>query len=284
LNAVVGVTGFFTNGALKSMGIQCALCHSTVDDGFAPGIGRRLDGWPNRDLDIGAIVALAPTLKPYTDLLGADDATVRKVLRSWGPGKFDAQLTLDGKTFRPDGKSAATLNPAAFGLAGVNQHTWTGSWGSITYWNAFVANLEMHGKGNFFDPRLSNKEQYPVAARANLGNVRASEDRITPKLAALHFYQLALPAPRPPAGSFDPTAAARGKTVFEGKAGSPAATCRRSTPSPVGTCTPPRRSASTTSRRRAHRTGAIAPRRCAACGRTPPAASITMGASPPCPP
>jgi hypothetical protein len=170
---VVGVTGFFdSQGRIVSVGIQCALCHSTVDDGFAPGIGRRLDGWPNRDLDIGAIVALAPTLKPYTDLLGADDATVRKVLRSWGPGKFDAQLTLDGKAFRPDGKAAATLNPAAFELAGVNQHTWTGSWGTVTYWNAFVANLEMHGQGTFFDPRLNNKEQYPVAAPANLGNVR----------------------------------------------------------------------------------------------------------------
>ena len=217
-NVVVGVTGFFdSQGRIMSVGIQCALCHSTVDDGFAPGIGRRLDGWPNRDLDIGAIVALSPTLKPYTDLLGSDDATVRKVLRSWGPGKFDAQLTLDGKAFRPDGKSAATLNPAAFGLAGVNQHTWTGSWGSVTYWNAFVANLEMHGKGNFFDPRLSNKEQYPVAARANLGNVRASEDRITPKLAALHFYQLAIPVPKPPEGSFDRVSADRGRAVFNGK-------------------------------------------------------------------
>ena len=217
-NVVVGVTGFFdSQGRIVSVGIQCALCHSTVDDGFAPGIGRRLDGWPNRDLDIGAIVALAPTLKPYTDLLGADDAMVRKVLKSWGPGKFDAQLTLDGKAFRPDGKSAATLNPAAFGLAGVNQHTWTGSWGSVTYWNAFVTNLEMHGQGTFFDPRLNNKEQYPVAARANLGNVRASEDRITPKLAALHFYQLAIPVPKPPEGSFDKASADRGRRVFNGK-------------------------------------------------------------------
>jgi hypothetical protein len=217
-NVVVGVTGFFdAQGRMISVGIQCALCHSTVDDAFAPGIGRRLDGWPNRDLDIGAIVALAPTLRPYTDLLGADDATVRKVLRSWGPGKFDAQLTLDGKAFRPDGKSAATLNPAAFGLAGVNQHTWTGSWGSVPYWNAFVANLEMHGKGNFFDPRLSNKEQYPVAARANLGNIRVSEDRITPKLAALHFYQLAIPVPKPPEGTFDRAGAERGRAIFNGK-------------------------------------------------------------------
>jgi hypothetical protein len=217
-NVVVGVTGFFDpQGRMVAVGIQCALCHSTVDDAFAPGIGRRLDGWPNRDLDIGAVVALAPTLKPYTDLLGADDATVRKVLRSWGPGKFDAQLTLDGKAFRPDGQPAATLNPPAFGLAGVNQHTWTGSWGTVTYWNAFVANLEMHGRGNFFDPRLNNKEQYPVAARANLGNTRVSEDRITPKLPALHFYQLAIPVPKPPEGSFDRASADRGRAIFNGK-------------------------------------------------------------------
>ena len=217
-NVVVGVTGFFDpQGRITAVGIQCALCHSTVDDAFAPGIGQRLDGWPNRDLDIGAIVALAPTVKPFVDLLGVDDATVRKVLRSWGPGKFDAQLALDGKAFRPDGKPAATLNPPAFGLAGVNQHTWTGSWGSVPYWNAFVANLEMHGKGNFFDPRLRNAEQYPVAARAKLGDVRSAEDRITPKLAGLHFYQLALPVPRPPAGSFDAASAERGRAVFNGK-------------------------------------------------------------------
>lgn len=218
-NAVVGVTGFFdAQGRITSLGIQCALCHSHVDDALAPGIGRRLDGWPNSDLNIGAIVSLAPTLKPYVDLLGVDEATVRKVLASWGPGKFDAQLALDGKAFRPDGKSAATLIPPAFGLAGVNQHTWTGSWGGVTYWNAFVANLEMHGRGNFFDPRLNNREQYPVAARAGLGNTRTPDDRITPKLAALHFYQLAMPVPKPPAGTFDQARAARGQTTFSGKA------------------------------------------------------------------
>ena len=218
-NGVVGVTGFFDpQGRITSLGIQCALCHSTVDDTLAPGIGRRLDGWPNADLDIGAIVALAPTLKPYVDLLGVDEATVRRVLASWGPGKFDAQLTLDGKAFRPDGKPAATLIPPAFGLAGVNQHTWTGSWGGVTYWNAFVANLEMHGRGNFFDPRLNNREQYPVAARAGLANKRVADDRITPKLAALHFYQLAMPVPKAPAGTFDQARTARGGTIFTGKA------------------------------------------------------------------
>ncbi len=131
LKAVVGVTGFFNRtGQLTSVGIQCALCHSTVDNSFAPGISRRLDGWPNRDLNVGAIIALAPNLTPFTSALGVDDATVRAVLHSWGPGKFDAELILDGRAFRPDGKSGATLLPAAFGLAGVNLHTYTG-WGSI---------------------------------------------------------------------------------------------------------------------------------------------------------
>ena len=100
------------------MGIQCALCHSTVDDSFAPGIGKRLDGWANRDLNVGAIVSLAPNLKPFTDLLGVDEATVKKVLASWGPGRFDALLDKDGKALRPDGKQAGTLIPPAFGLGG----------------------------------------------------------------------------------------------------------------------------------------------------------------------
>ncbi len=218
LNAVVGVTGFFdARGGLRSMGIQCSLCHSTVDDSFAPGIGRRRDGWPNRDLDVGAIVALAPDLKVATDLLGVDDATLRKVLRGWGPGKFDAAVFLDGKARRPDGKSGATLIPPAFGLAGIGTGTFTG-WGDVTYWNAFVANLEMHGKGTFFDPRLDAKEQFPVAARARMGNVRNPDDRITAKLPALQLYQLAIPAPAPPAGSFDDAAARRGKALFNDKA------------------------------------------------------------------
>src|SRR5437868_9220958 len=114
-NAVVGVTAFLnSDGTARSVGIQCALCHSTVDDSFAPGIGHRLDGWPNRDLNVGEIVALAPTLKPFADLLGVDDAGVRKVLKSWGPGKYDAELVQDGKATGPNGRSAATLLPAAF--------------------------------------------------------------------------------------------------------------------------------------------------------------------------
>ncbi len=222
LNAVVGVTGFFNEkGNLKSMGVQCALCHSNVDDAFAPGIGHRRDGWPNRDLNVGAIVALAPNLQPYADMLKTDVATVKKVLNSWGPGKYDAELNLDGKAFRPDGKTSATLLPAAFGLAGVNLHTYTG-WGTVTYWNAYVANLEMHGKGNFSDSRLDNASQFPVSARTKQGHTHNDVDLITPKLAALHMYQLSLPAPAPPAGSFDPAAANRGRMVFtdEGKCAS----------------------------------------------------------------
>jgi len=219
LNSVVGVTGVFgTDGQLKSMGIQCALCHSTVDDSFAPGIGSRLDSWPNRDLNVGAIVALAPDLTVVTNLLGVDDATARTVLKSWGPGKFDASLFIDGKAFRPDGKTAATLIPPAFGLAGVNLGTWTG-FGSTTYWNAFVANLEMHGKGTFYDPRLNDVQQFPIAVKAGSGNVSNSPDLITPKLAALHFYQLAIPAPKSPeADNAFNFPAIRGKDVFNGKA------------------------------------------------------------------
>ena len=218
LNAVVGVTGHFSSsGQMTGIGIQCALCHSTVDDAFAPGIGHRLDGWPNRDLNVGAIVALSPDLSAVNSLLGVPDATTRQVLASWGPGKFDAELFLDGKAFQPDGRSAATLIPPAFGLAGVNLHTWTG-WGSVTYWNAFVANLEMHGQGNFTDSRLNDPVQFPVAARAGFAKVRHDPDLITPKLAALHAYQLSIPAPTPPDNSFDHDAAERGDDLFSGKA------------------------------------------------------------------
>ena len=214
LNSVIGVTGFFNpDGSLKSVGIQCALCHSTVDNSLTQGIGHRLDGWANRDLNVGDIVSLAPNLQPFADLLGVDQATVRKVLQSWGSGHFDAELALDGKAFRPDGKTSAVLIPPAFGLAGVNLHTWTG-WGSVTYWNAFVANLEMHGKGTFFDPRLDNAARFPVAAEAGFGHVTNAPDVITPQLASLHFYQLGISAPTPPKGSFDEEAAKRGEAVF----------------------------------------------------------------------
>jgi hypothetical protein len=218
LDAVVGITGFFDGaGRITSMGIQCALCHSTVDDSFAPGIGHRRDGWANRDLNVGAIISLAPRLQSVATLLGTDVATVRAVLNSWGPGRFDASLLIDGKAFRPDGKSASVLIPPAFGLAGINLHTWTG-WGGVSHWNAFVANLEMHGQGTFFDPRLDDAARFPIAAREGFGHLRADEDLITPLLPALQLYQLALPAPKPPRGSFDRAAAARGETVFVGKA------------------------------------------------------------------
>ena len=215
-DAVVGVSAKRErSGGLKSIGIQCALCHSTVDNSIAPGIGRRLDGWPNRDLNVGAIIALAPDLSAVADLLQTDQKTVRAVLASWGPGKFDAQLFLDGKAFRPDGKSAATLLPAAFGLAGVNLHTYTG-WGGVSHWNAFVANLEMHGQGTFIDPRLNDAAQFPVAARAGFAEVRNDPDLITSKLPALQFYQLSIPAPTPPRGSFNERSARAGKDVFNG--------------------------------------------------------------------
>jgi hypothetical protein len=217
LNAVVGLTGKFDDaGKITSLGTQCALCHSSVDNSFAPGIGKRLDGWANRDLNVGVILSLAPNLRPFTDLLGVDEATVKKVLTSWGPGRFDAVLDKDGKAFRPDGGQAGTLIPPAFGLAGVNLHTWTG-FGSVPYWNAYVAATEMHGSGTFFDARLSDPVQYPVAARTGSWNTRGTPDLVTAKLPALHFYQLAIPAPKAPEGSFDEAAAARGKAVFEGQ-------------------------------------------------------------------
>jgi hypothetical protein len=215
-NAVVGVTAFANpNGSVRSMGIQCAFCHSIVDNSFAPGIGKRLDGWANRDLNVGAIVSLAPNLKPFTGLLGVDTETVKKVLASWGPGRYDAELDKDGKAFRPDGKQAGTLIPPAFGLAGVNLATWTG-FGSVTYWNAYVAATQMHGAATFFDPRFNNKEQYPVSAKSGSGNTRNMPDKTTAKLAALHFYQLSLPPPKAPAGSFDKAAFERGKAIFAG--------------------------------------------------------------------
>jgi hypothetical protein len=217
INAVLGVRGRFDGkGNLVSIGLTCASCHSTVRD--SSGIGKRLDGWPNRDLNVGAIIAMAPNLEPLAKLLNTDIASVKKVLKSWGPGKYDAELNLDGKAFRPDGKSGATLIPEAFGHAGHNLHTWTGGWGNVTYWNAYVANLQLSGMGNFYDPRLMNAAQYPVAARAGFGNKRNDTDHISSKLAALQFYQLAIPAPKPPKGSFDQAAAERGSVLFSGKA------------------------------------------------------------------
>ena len=232
LNAVLGVQGFFQGDNLNSVGITCALCHSTVDNSLTFGVGHRLDGWANRDLDVGKIIAAAPNLSPFSNLLGVSQDTVRAVLNSWGPGKFDAELSLDGKAFNPqqvtDGVvtgtniPGATLIPNAFGLAGYNEHTWTGSWGSVSYWNAFVAALEMHGVGRFFDPRLNNAAKFPIAAANGFGDlphIPPEQDRITRKLPELHFYQLAIPAPEPEPGvDFNVAAAERGADLFIGKA------------------------------------------------------------------
>jgi hypothetical protein len=233
LDAVVGLKGVFSGNQLSAVGITCALCHSTVDNSFIFGIGHRLDGWANRDLDVGKIIAAAPDLSAFTTLLGVDRSALVAVLEGWGPGKFDAEIFLDGKTSNPqqvtDGVvtgtnvPAATLIPNAFGLAGFNQHTWTGAWGTIPYWNALVATLEMHGKGRFFDPRLSDAGKFPIAAANGFDNfnkdLSPDDDQVTSKLPALQFYQLALPAPQPqPGRDFDPAAAKRGDDLFSGKA------------------------------------------------------------------
>jgi len=237
-NAVLGVVGSVNNNALTKVGFTCALCHSTVDNSVAPGIGKRIDGLANRDLNVGAIIAAAPNLQPVVDLLrlAPQDANVtaqnvRNVLNSWGPGKFDAELFLDGKASNPQqvtngvvtgtNVSGATLLPNARGLSGHNLHTWTGGWGTVTYWNAFVAVNELHGIGTFFDERFDDATQFPIAAAAKLGHVSVDpdSDQVTGKLAALHFYQLALPAVQPRPGiDFDQAAAARGDELFSGKA------------------------------------------------------------------
>ena len=192
LNAVVGVQGNFdAAGNFKSMGITCAVCHSTVDNSFAPGIGKRLDGWPNRDLNVGGIISLTDNAQPIANMLHVDEATLRSVLSAWGPGKF--------------------------GLEGVNLTTYTG-WGDISYWNSFVGNLEMHGKGTFQDSRLNDHAKYPIAVENSFYNVTNSPDLITSKLPGLRAYQHSIKAPTPPAGSFDVAAAARGKVLFTGKA------------------------------------------------------------------
>ncbi len=240
LNAVVGVKGFFdTGGSLTSVGITCALCHSTVDDSFAPGIGKRLDGWPNQDLNTGLIVSLAPNLAPMAQqVLGSGNPaaidTLKKVLLSWGPGFYDAEVNIDAIGFKQDAdgntmiggdgkpESAATRIPAAYGHLGENFHTWTGYFGDVTYWNAYVANLQMHGNGNFNDSRFefklpNGKYKYPAAIRGRFNKLRHEPDQVTSKLAPLHYYQLSLKPPTPPSGSFDRTAAAQGEKIFNGK-------------------------------------------------------------------
>ena len=190
LNSVVGVTGLFdSKGSLTSMGLQCALCHSTVDDSFAPGIGQRLDGWANRDLNVGLIISLAPNLAPFADLLGVDVATVKKVLTSW-----------------------------------------TG-FGSVTYWNAYVAATEMHGAGTFFDARFDKQEQYPVAAKSRSGNMRSTPDVVTSKLPRFTFTSSLCRRRRHPWEASTRTPPREDGSCSTASRSARAATSRRSSPS-----------------------------------------------------
>lgn len=195
LDAVVGVRGVVENGTITKIGITCALCHSTVDDSVAPGIGKRLDGWPNRDLDPGKIISLTPGLSALAAKLGVDAATAKSALESWGPGRYDAR-------FNQDTENHPVLIPPAYGLRDVALETYTGE-GPVSYWNAYVAVTQMGGHGTFVDDRLG------IA-------IHQEPDRVTPMLPALRDYQLSIDAPPPPADSFDAAAAARGKLVFEG--------------------------------------------------------------------
>jgi mono/diheme cytochrome c family protein len=187
LNAVVGLKGTVStvNGkdTLIRLGITCALCHSTVDNAFSKGIGHRQDGWPNRDLNVGAIVALSPAITPAQ----------KTVYNSWGPGKYDPRYNFDGK-------STPLVLPPAYGLAAVKNETYTAE-GPISYWNAYVAVTQMHGHGNFSDPRLAI-------------DIKQSPDMVTPKLAALRAYQHSIEAPRATPSSFDAAAAERGRAIF----------------------------------------------------------------------
>jgi cytochrome c5 len=184
MNAVVGVQASVDpQNHITRLGITCAFCHSTVDNSVMPGIGHRKDGWPNRDLNVGAIIALSPALPAGT----------KAVYNSWGRGKYDPRFSVDGK-------NTPLVIPPAYGLAQVKNETYTAE-GPISYWNAYVAVTQMHGHGNFSDPRLGI-------------NVTQSPDMVGPKLPALRAYQYSLPVPAPPAGSFDEAAAERGRAVF----------------------------------------------------------------------
>jgi hypothetical protein len=187
LNAVVGVRGTVENGAITRIGITCALCHSTVDDAALAGVGHRLDGWPNRDLNPGGIIALTP---------GAP-AAAKATYQSWGAGRYDAR-------FNQDTENHPVLIPPAYGLRDVALETYTGE-GPVSYWNAYVAVTQMGGHGNFVDERIGI-------------DIRQEPDRVTPMLPALREYQFSLQPPAPPAGSFDAVAAERGRSLFEGKA------------------------------------------------------------------
>lgn len=192
LNAVVGLRGKVEtiNGkdTLTRVGTTCALCHSTVDNSFAPGIGKRLDGWANRDLNPGAIIALSPALS----------AAQKAVYNSWGKGKYDPR-------FNQDGKNGPLVIPPAYGLKGIHAVTFTGDGDDVSYWNRYVAVTQMGGQGEFSDPR--------IAVNVKNGTV----DLVSSKLPALRAYQLSLAAPTPPVGSFDAAAAGRGKLLFANK-------------------------------------------------------------------
>ena len=184
-DAVVGIEAKVTaDKHIKRLGITCALCHSTVDNSVTAGVGKRLDGLPNRDLNVGAIVALSPALP----------AAVKAVFNSWGPGKYDAE-------FNRDGINSPVVLPPALGLRGVALETYTAE-GPVSYWNAYVAVTQMHGHGSFSDPVLGI-------------NIQQTPDLVTPVLPALRDYQLSLKTPPPPPGSFDPAAAERGEVVFK---------------------------------------------------------------------
>jgi len=189
LDAVVGLTATVENGEITRIGVTCALCHSTVDDAVTDGIGLRLDGWPNRDLQVGTIISLTPGLP----------AELAPVYASWPAGFYDARFNFDGI-------NDPTVIPPAYGLRGVGLETYTGE-GPISYWNGYVAVTQMHGQGSFSDPRLGVRIRVP-----------ARDDLVTPKLPALRAYQHTLEAPSPPANTFDPVAAARGRKLFEGEA------------------------------------------------------------------
>ena len=203
LNAVVGVIGRVGPSGLESIGITCAFCHSTVDNSFMAGIGRRLDGWPNRDLNVGAIVSLSTMVSEEE----------KKILSSWGPGKYDPRLrAFDGANFIPlNSPSLPVVIPPAYGLGHVGFETFTAD-GPISYWNSYVGVTQMGGHGTFIDPRIGLR-------------ITQTPDLVTPKLPALRDYQLSLRAPEPPEGSFNRAAARRGRQVFH-KAGG-CAECHR---------------------------------------------------------
>jgi hypothetical protein len=189
LNAVVGITATVVGSQITRLGITCALCHSTVDNAVMTGIGNRLDGWPNLDLAVGTIISVAPGLPP----------ALRPIYASWPPGFYDARFNMDGI-------SDPAVIPPAYGLHGIGLETYTGE-GPISYWNSYVAVTQMHGQGSFSDPRLGVRIRVPP-----------DQDLVKSKLPALRQYQFSLAAPAPPAGSFDPQAAARGEQLFKGAA------------------------------------------------------------------